>query len=257
LTINRCIYPFFAFAFVFVFLPHSNCVFVPFSYFFSLQNPNKHQEEKLERMARAAPKPPPKFDPLTGKWVVMNWDGTMAGVPNGDKRRFFESSAAPPAGGPIAIGEENPQARVARQMSALTESPGGSWGDGLSDLEGSDNNRNHDHQHTQNEQSKPFARVDSVAEASPAQSAGLLEDDCFGSINISNHNHLRSLAGIVPEVAATRQSIPVTVRRRHRTTTDDVSGTTVTEGEVITVNLFPKPWDGRGLIGCHIVPYAG
>jgi hypothetical protein len=212
-------------------------------------------------MARAAPKPPPKFDPLTGKWVVMNWDGSIAGIPNGDKRRFFDSSATPPAGGPIAIGDENPLARMGRQMSALTQSPGGSIGDGLSDLEGSDNNRNHDHHHhTQNEPSEPFARIDSVAVASPAQAAGLLEDDlivAFGSINISNHNHLRSLTGIVPEVAATRQSIPVTIRRRHRTTTDDVSGTTVTEGEVITVNLFPKPWDGRGLIGCHIVPYAG
>lgn len=212
-------------------------------------------------MARTAPKPPPKFDPLTGKWVVMNWDGTMAGIPNGDQRRFHESSSTtPPTSGPITIGEENPHARAARQISALTESPGGSWGDGLSDLEGNDNNRNHGIQHTLNEQLEPFARVDSVAEASPARSAGLLEDDLilqFGSITISNHNHLRSLAGIVPEVAATRQSIPVTVRRHRPTTTDDVSGTTLTEGEVITVNLFPQPWDGRGLIGCHIVPYAG
>ena len=33
--------------------------------------------------ARKAPKPKPKFDKASGKWVVCNWDGTVAGVENG------------------------------------------------------------------------------------------------------------------------------------------------------------------------------
>jgi hypothetical protein len=36
-----------------------------------------------------AEKPKPRLDPeSTGKWVVMNWDGTVAGVAGGDKRHF-------------------------------------------------------------------------------------------------------------------------------------------------------------------------
>jgi hypothetical protein len=34
--------------------------------------------EKAKREARLKPKP--KFDKKTGKWVVMSWDGSVAGV---------------------------------------------------------------------------------------------------------------------------------------------------------------------------------
>jgi hypothetical protein len=39
----------------------------------------QHMKEEIEEemAARSAPKPKPKFDPLTGKWVVRNWDGSM------------------------------------------------------------------------------------------------------------------------------------------------------------------------------------
>lgn len=41
------------------------------------QDSDKQKHEENERSARAAAKPKPKFDPLTGKWVVKNWDGSM------------------------------------------------------------------------------------------------------------------------------------------------------------------------------------
>jgi Nas2 N_terminal domain len=37
----------------------------------------KPMEIENEVSARSAEKPKPKFDPLTGKWVVRNWDGSM------------------------------------------------------------------------------------------------------------------------------------------------------------------------------------
>ena len=60
-----------------------------------LQNPNKEQEEKEELAKRVAPKPKPKYDPKSGKWVVMNWDGSVAGVENGDNRSFENLDKTP------------------------------------------------------------------------------------------------------------------------------------------------------------------
>jgi len=40
---------------------------------------NEKEAEEKELAARKALKPKPKFDPKTGKWVVQNWDGSIAG----------------------------------------------------------------------------------------------------------------------------------------------------------------------------------
>jgi hypothetical protein len=55
------------------------------SFYYVLQQPQATEAEKAEREARLKPKPKPKFDKKTGKWVVMSWDGSVAGVENVEK----------------------------------------------------------------------------------------------------------------------------------------------------------------------------
>ena len=70
----------------------------------SLQNPDKDAQERKELEARRKQKPKPKYDPVTGKWVVMNWDGSVAGAPGGESRSFdnLSSEASTPQNLPSA-----------------------------------------------------------------------------------------------------------------------------------------------------------
>lgn len=90
----------------------------------------------------------------------------------------------------------------------------------------------------------PFAKVDGVAPSSPASEAGLLSDDLivkFGGL--TKRSFLSgSLQPLVQHVGSNEnRSISIEVLRG---------------GESKVVHLTPrKGWGGRGLIGCHIVPY--
>ena len=124
-----------------------------------LKNPNRIQVEQKELAARAATKPKPKFDPITGKWVVMNWDGSVAGVPGGDKRNFNQLTAQV-----SELTKEERRPLTAREEESTTTSnvpvppppPPSS--------------------------SIAFARVDAVAKDSPAEEAGLKEEDLIVAI---------------------------------------------------------------------------
>jgi 26S proteasome non-ATPase regulatory subunit 9 len=158
--------------------------------------------------ARMKPKPKPKFDKKTGKWVVMNWDGSVAGVENGDQRSFH------------ALDEPVPVPTEALPQEKPTI-------------------------YTQ-----PFAMIDAVAASSPAQEAGLKEGDLvveFGRINHTNHKSLMALGEIVPEAASNRKGIPVIVLRQAASLEERIS---------TSVMLYPRPWEGRGMLGCHIVKYS-
>ena len=165
------------------------------------------------------PKPKPKYDAKTGKWVVKNWDGTVAGVQDGENRSFDNlnnSLATPGASSSGAIESSN--------TGRTSESESG----------------NH----------PPFAKIDGVADSSPALEAGLKEGDLiteFGSINHSNHQNLRGLMPVVNEAADAQQAICIKLLRP--------IPLSLTK-ESVEVQLTPKPWPGRGLIGCHIVPYS-
>ena len=167
---------------------------------------------------------------------MANWDGSVSGVKGGEKRTFDnlqhtnENTAPPPTASPGTNGNSsNGGEEASNSISDQSESSKSS-----------------------NKPTKPFARVDAVASGSPAEDAGLKEEDlivAFGHLHIDNHNHLRAIAELVPESASHQQSIPITVLRK---TGGDSSSSSVTK----QLDLTPRPWPGRGLIGCHIVPHS-
>lgn len=153
----------------------------------------------------------------------MNWDGSIAGVENGDKRSFQNLASSDndansasnnntiTSSGPQIFANHQQQQQLAASATAFT---------------------------------LPFAKIDAVAAGSPAEEAGLREGDLmleFGTINHTNHDNLRALPEIVTTAARTSQAIAIIVQRP--------------EGKA-RVGLTPKPWGGRGLIGCHILPYS-
>ncbi|KAJ8483474.1 hypothetical protein ONZ51_g4671 [Trametes cubensis] len=93
---------------------------------------------------------------------------------------------------------------------------------------------------------QPFARVDGVAPGSPAASAGLLREDLilsFGPLTKSSFasSSLQPLAEFV--TAQENQEVVIEVLRA-----DD---------RRVRLTFIPRRgWGGRGLLGCHIVPYT-
>ncbi|KAH9221677.1 26S proteasome non-ATPase-like protein regulatory subunit 9 [Leptodontidium sp. 2 PMI_412] len=95
--------------------------------------------------------------------------------------------------------------------------------------------------------SPPFAKVNSVVAASPAESAGLKAGDqirVFGYVNNTNHDELKRVAECVQGNEG--QAVLVKVSRA-------VSGSS--RKQELTLTLTPRRnWGGRGLLGCHILP---
>uniref|UniRef100_A0A8C2KE94 26S proteasome non-ATPase regulatory subunit 9 n=1 Tax=Cyprinus carpio TaxID=7962 RepID=A0A8C2KE94_CYPCA len=60
---------------------------------------------------------------------------------------------------------------------------------------------------------------------------------CFGSINTHNFRNLRDVASVVQHSEG--KSLRVGVIR---------------SGQEVHLNLTPKQWSGRGLLGCNLVP---
>jgi len=192
--------------------------------------------DEEERRRRLAPKPKPKFDPKTGKWAVSNWDGTVAGVEHGEDRRFERIGTADDvlpgeagaAGGGAGGGDATsaPRAAAAEQQQPLV----------------------------------PFALVDGVSSDSPAAEAGLMEGDLllqFGPIHHLNHRDLRAVLELVPTAAANQEEIATTLLRREQPSVEP-DWTHAAETAVrrrMVVKIRPRPWAGRGLLGCHIKAY--
>ncbi|KAJ7935666.1 hypothetical protein B0H13DRAFT_1949117 [Mycena leptocephala] len=91
---------------------------------------------------------------------------------------------------------------------------------------------------------KPFAKVEGVSPGSPAAEAGLQREDLvvkFGSLTQQSFSS-SSLKPLVDVVAAhENRSIPLKVLRSE---------------QMVFLSLTPRAWGGRGLLGCHIVPYS-
>lgn len=97
-----------------------------------------------------------------------------------------------------------------------------------------------------NAPSEVFAKVNSVAAGSPAESAGLKSGDeirTFGYVNRSNHDGLKKVGECVQGNEG--QNIFIRVSRPRG----------VTDREELRLTLCPRrDWGGRGMLGCHILP---
>jgi len=179
-----------------------------------LQNPHVKSQDKEEKAARLAPKPKPTYDKAKGKWIVRNWDGSIAGQDQRPAPPPTTASVPATASAPLS-----PDVLV------------------------------------------PFAVIDAVAPESPASEAGLCDGDLitrFGPINYTNHRNLSALMDLVPEAAADQQPIEITFLRRRRMSEEQDMAHSVEAGVRVTrkVEIVPRPWGGRGLLGCHIVGYT-
>eukprot|EP00191_Tetraselmis_sp_GSL018_P021686 CAMPEP_0177621580 /NCGR_PEP_ID=MMETSP0419_2-20121207/27661_1 /TAXON_ID=582737 /ORGANISM="Tetraselmis sp., Strain GSL018" /LENGTH=131 /DNA_ID=CAMNT_0019121507 /DNA_START=491 /DNA_END=885 /DNA_ORIENTATION=+ len=97
--------------------------------------------------------------------------------------------------------------------------------------------------HAEDPTSPPFALVDEVSEGSPASEAGIRPGDrvCrFGSIKRGGAAAIEALK----QIAALLQ--------QHEGEPVDV--VVAREGRVAELAVVPRVWDGRGLLGCHMVP---
>jgi len=86
---------------------------------------------------------------------------------------------------------------------------------------------------------RPFAKIDSVADGSPASKAGLQSFDQileFGSVRFENFQSMQSIASVVQHSIG--RPVYISIRRN------------VTN---LRVTLTPATWSGPGLIGCHMV----
>lgn len=84
-----------------------------------------------------------------------------------------------------------------------------------------------------------IVKVNFVSPSSPAETAGLRVDDEiieFGSVNATNFVDLKQIGEIV--MHRQNQHIALKIRRRNG---------------LQELTLIPKPWSGRGLLGCNIV----
>lgn len=197
------------------------------------------KEDDEEKKARLAPKPKPKFDPKTGKWVVKSWDGSVAGVEDGEMRSFDDLYAT-----------SNAALATNLRTNNNTESSGS---EGLSSTSSNTNQLQQTSVSFQEGQqfTTPFAIIDEVSSNSPSSEAGLKEGDIiirFGNINSCD---FKAIAELVPSAANDNKSITVAVRRKS-TELGGIAEVIKTE----IVELKPRTWSGRGLLGCHIIPYS-
>ncbi|KAK0164322.1 hypothetical protein PV328_002963 [Microctonus aethiopoides] len=87
---------------------------------------------------------------------------------------------------------------------------------------------------------EPFLRVNLVSPGSPAEQAGIYENDLimeFGSINSQNFKVLKDIGELVEQ--SRYKPINVKVKRLDKR---------------VILTLIPRPWSGRGLLGCNVIP---
>lgn len=110
----------------------------------------------------------------------------------------------------------------------------------------------------------PFAKVNSVVEKSPADTAGLQKGDkiCrFGDVDWMNHEKLSKVAETVQRNEGVTRP-PARVRayyangkQRGIVVKIQRSTTASANPERLQLQLIPRSdWGGRGLLGCHLLP---
>lgn len=193
-----------------------------------LQQPSKQEEHQAEDEARRAMKPKPKYDAKTGKWIVTTWDGSIVGGSTQVEARDQNNELS------VAdnIADIAPLVESGLLQAQRIEQP-------LSLMHFS--------------HMSPFARIESVVDQSPAQLAGMEAEDriiSFDGITRRKDSDLawllQQVSSRVAQAAASNGTLLIVVRR----------GSSEEEGGLREISLQPRPWAGRGLIGCHLVPMA-
>jgi len=224
----------------------------------SLSSTSKVNEAE-EIKARRAPKPKPKFDPITGKWVVKSWDGSVAGVENGVTRKF-EDLTHSTEGALASIAVTGVSGSRVESSGVNSSAAPQQQGSSTSSQQGPASSTPTEPRSTPTIQTialTPFAVIDQVFPNSPSQEAGIQEGDLllrFGTVTADNHSGFNSIKrAIVTELSlasANEASISIAVRR----TTAMLGGV----AEMIRTEMFdlrPRPWAGQGLLGCHLQEY--
>ncbi len=184
------------------------------------------KDEEMD--SRKKKKPKPKYDPKSGKWGVSSWDGTVAGVENGHLRKFDD------------IGKE-----MENDSLSLVE-----------DVMKSSHNQQTEHEST-TQAMIPFAKIENVLTDSPASEAGMKVGDelsRFGTVDCTNHRGLRAMSDVVSRAYSDSASVTVVVMRKKQPINDNDQVNVEHPMQKITVKLTPKPWSGKGLVGCVFSP---
>jgi len=96
---------------------------------------------------------------------------------------------------------------------------------------------------------QPFALIDQVFRASPAEEAGLKAGDMlvtFGSVDTENHSNFTAIVNLVQNSVG--RPVRVVVQRK-----GEEGGTgRSSSSRRVTLSLIPHTWSGRGLLGCHL-----
>jgi hypothetical protein len=185
-----------------------------------------------ELKARKAPKPKPKFDKKTGKWVVCNWDGSVAGVENGHLRSFNNLDSD--IDEHVDCNTNNQSSHSAVDSESLDNGNSHSISNSLAQV-------NIGASSQLSTSSKPFAKINEIHEFSPAAKSGLKLNDIIvmiGPINYENHRDLQAVAEVVQRAFINNDTIDFLIER---------------ESEKVSVKVKPGYWSGNGILGCRIV----
>eukprot|EP00520_Triparma_pacifica_P004280 CAMPEP_0118660616 /NCGR_PEP_ID=MMETSP0785-20121206/15792_1 /TAXON_ID=91992 /ORGANISM="Bolidomonas pacifica, Strain CCMP 1866" /LENGTH=264 /DNA_ID=CAMNT_0006553903 /DNA_START=127 /DNA_END=917 /DNA_ORIENTATION=+ len=168
-------------------------------------------EQDSELRRRLASKPRPKYDKVTGKWVVRNWDGSVAGIEGGDNIRFDD------------IGNEEVDRLRLASLSVSLSATSASTSTSTSTPTPTPTPTPTRTPNSLNPASgpsvivvEPFAVIDMVSPNSPAADCGLRKDDVilkFGGVHFENHTQLRAIASEVKNAADSNSAIMVDVLR--------------------------------------------
>jgi hypothetical protein len=190
-----------------------------------------------EMRIRLSNKPKPKYDNVYNKWVVRNWDGSCAGIPNGCDVRFDDiGNAAVDEVRMKAVAESGVDGVAGAVTSIAINAPAPAPAPAAPAAPPIKPNSG--------DPMRPFAIFTEIALRSPAYTSGLRDGDIctnFGPTNIDNHNSLQGVASVVKKAHDDSQSIEVHVLR---------------DQESKVVVLRPRLWEGRGLLGCKVDFYA-
>lgn len=98
---------------------------------------------------------------------------------------------------------------------------------------------------SEEETMKPFARVDGVAPGSPAAEAGMQREDLvFKFGHLTDQSFTSSSLQVLTELVAVSENRELQIK-------------VVRSDQTILMKLTPrKGWGGRGMLGCHIMPYT-